>query len=493
MGRLLALVAVLAAAAAVVGAAIGDSPEHGAGLRFERLGADATWTTVFRSPLVLEGLTSDAQGRLYTTLRNPAPDPCRAIRVSPANTDPVNGFETVGFVTQPCSPSGLAFGPDGQLYITGSGAGRDVIVRLAPDAATPPTAAVYATGVPQANGIAFDRFGNLWATDGSRGVGTVWEVAPGGGAGVEAFRVPSMRNDVGGLASGVGRTVSTNPTGTAQAIVANGIAFAENGEMLVADTARGAVWKVEMGSHGAVESREDCDTTYTADTLCLDDLLVQHPYLEGLDGITLDAAGNVWGAANERNAIVVVAHDGSAQEFFRNPVGADQLRNHGPLETPTSPVVTGHTFCVAQSDGNRRDNSPNTAGEVSSGGKISCANTHLELRRGLARSPSRIEPRHQGPDPWFFVPRDPHGLAAQLGYGRKRWRNAASVTRSPRATGSPSSRPSRTPSPPEQPRSSERRRSSSEAIRPRCATRPRCRSSGAPRSRSRRRRRPPTR
>ena len=44
MGRLFALVAVLAAAAAVVGAAIGDSPEHGAGLRFERLGADATWT-----------------------------------------------------------------------------------------------------------------------------------------------------------------------------------------------------------------------------------------------------------------------------------------------------------------------------------------------------------------------------------------------------------------------------------------------------------------
>jgi len=376
--RLFVLVAIAAVATAVVRSAIGDSPEPGAGLRFERLGADATWTTVFKSQLVLEGLTSDAAGRLYTTLRDPSPDPCRVIRVSPTNTDPVAGFEVVGLVSQPCSPSGLAFGADGQLYITGSGTAKDTIVRLAPDATAPPTASAYATGVPQANGIAFDRFGNLWASDGSKGVGIVWKVAPGGGAGVEAFRVPSMRNDVGGTASGVGRTVSTNPTGTAQMIVTNGIAFTHSGEMLVADTARGAIWRVEMSSHGAVQSREACDSTYTPDTLCLDDVLVQHPYLEGLDGITLDAAGNVWGAANERNAIVVVTHDGSVQEFFRSPAGTDQLRNHGPLETPTSPVVAGHTVCVAQSDGNRRDNSPNTAGEVSNGGKISCLDQPLD-------------------------------------------------------------------------------------------------------------------
>ena len=180
------------------------------------------------------------------------------------------------------------------------------------------------------------------------------------------------------MANGVGRTVSTNPTGTAQTIVTNGIAFTHSGDMLVADTARGAIWRVEMSSHGAVQSREACDSTYTPDTLCLDDVLVQHPYLEGLDGITLDAAGNVWGAANERNAIVVVTREGSVQEFFRSPVGTDQLRNHGPLETPTSPVVTGHTFCVAQSDGNRRDNSPNTAGEVSNGGKVSCLDRPLD-------------------------------------------------------------------------------------------------------------------
>jgi sugar lactone lactonase YvrE len=386
MRKVFALVVAAAAAAFAVQAATSGRGEHGAGLRFERAGENATWTTVFKGPLVLEGLTADAAGNLYTTLRSKAPDACRVIRVSAASTDPA-ASETVGLVPQPCSPSGLAFGPDGLLYITGSGAARDQIVRVAPSAAAPPTATVFATDVPQANGIAFDRDGNLWATDGSAGIGNVFEVPSTGGAGAVAFRVPSLRNDVTGTAKGVGRIASTvNPftsEGAApnpQTIVTNGIAFTKRGDVLVADTARGAVWQVELDSHGNVTSREGCDETYSANTLCLDDLLVQHPYLDGLDGIVLDRAGDVWGAANERNAIAVVARDGSVQEFFRDPpTGPNQLRNAGPLETPTSPVLVGHTLCVAQSDGNRRDNGPNSAGEVSGGGKISCVDQRVDV------------------------------------------------------------------------------------------------------------------
>lgn len=360
------LVPAVAAAAVGIGRATGDGPRHGAGLRFERAGADATWTTVLRSTLVLEGLTAGPDGNLYTTLRDKSPSPCRVVRVSPQNTDPAAGFTVVGLVSQPCSPSGLAFGPDGALYVTGAGSGKDTIVRLVPDAASPPTATPYATHVPQANGIAFDRDGGLWATDGGNAAGIVWKVPPGGGAGVEAFRVPPTLNTLG-----VGRSVATSPGGT-QSIVANGLAFTHDGDLLVADTARGAIWQVRFDHQGAVASPEACDSTYPADTLCLDDVLVEHPYLEGLDGIVLDRSGDVWGAANERNAIVVVTHDGGVQEFFRNPPGPDGLRNGGPLETPTSPVVLGHTLCVAQSDGNRRDNSPNTAGEEANGGKVSC-------------------------------------------------------------------------------------------------------------------------
>src|SRR3954453_16487884 len=101
-----------------------------------------------------------------------------------------------------------------------------------------------------------------------------------------------------------------------------------------------------------------CDSTFTANTLCLDAVLVAHPYLEGVDGIALDRAGNIWNAANERNAIVVVTKQRDVVEVFRNPPNAARLRNatdqaatdHQILETPTSPFLSGKLFCVAQSD-----------------------------------------------------------------------------------------------------------------------------------------------
>jgi sugar lactone lactonase YvrE len=363
MRTAIALAVVAAVATVAINGAVGKSP---------RQTSDLTWTTVFKSALVLEGLTNGPDGNLYTTLRDKAPAPCRVIRVSPQNTDPINGYTVVGLVPQPCSPNGIAFGPDGALYIAGVGAARDQIDRVVPNETAPQTATPYATKVPTPNGIVFDDEGNLWSTDGGSGQGIIWKTAPGGGDGVEQFRIPSMVNSLG-----IGRSNST-VTGGPQQIVGNGILFTANGDMLVADTARGAIWKIAFDSRGNVTSPENCDSTYPADTLCLDDVLVEHPYLEGVDGIWLDRSGVIWGAINERNSIATIDKNGTVSEFFRSPPGTTGLRNGGPLETPTSPVVFGHQLCVAQSDNARRDNVPNSGGEVSGGGKISCLDQPID-------------------------------------------------------------------------------------------------------------------
>lgn len=336
---------------------------------------DGNFTTLVTTPLVIEGLTGDAQGNLYTAGRMPGIGvACPVWRVSLASVTPlVVGFVPAPSPTTQCSPSGLAFGANGNLFI----ADGDKVYTLSPDARSPSIASVYASGVPGTNGLAFDAAGNLWTGDGTTGLGRVWKIAPGGAL-TEVLRIQPMANAVG-----VGRDVRTLPTGNSQSLVANGLAFDREGNLLVADTARGAIWQVAFDRRGNLKSPTGCDTTFTANTLCLGNILVAHPLLEGADGIALDRAGNVWAAANERNAVVVVTRRGKVIEVFRNPADAARLRNAGPLEFPTSPILLGDLMCTANSDGNRRDNSPNTVGEIGGAGqargKISCLDERLHV------------------------------------------------------------------------------------------------------------------
>src|SRR3954454_21716601 len=176
----------VAAAALVAGAsAAGGDP-------IAATGAAARWTTVYKSPLAIEGLTGDHQGNLYVVQRGGSIG-CPILRIRP----PAGVAVLVGTVPPPCSPSGLTFDTSGKLYVTGVGSAGDAIDVLTPSATSPPTATQFATGMPGANGIAFDKQGDLWGTDGSTGLGRVFKVGPAGGAAAEAFRVPAMANTVG--------------------------------------------------------------------------------------------------------------------------------------------------------------------------------------------------------------------------------------------------------------------------------------------------------
>jgi sugar lactone lactonase YvrE len=313
----------------------------------------------------------------------------------------------VGNVPAPCSPSGLAFDKNGFLYIADA---PDIFkLNPVPSGAGPgPSATLFVAGlVPGANGLAFDRHGNLWTGDGTTGQGRVWKITPAGIV-TEEFRIQPMAatnleigisfgsgQSFGSNVTSVGRDARTLPPGQidtaraatntagSQPLVANGLAFNSDGDLFIADTARGAIWKVRFKRNGELEDHQTgCDVVFTENTLCLTNIYVAHPLLEGTDGIALDKAGNIWNSANERNAIVVVTTDKKVIEIFRNnPDGTTHLRNSGPLEFPTSPFLLANKFCTANSDGNRRDNSPAIGGEIGNAGqplgKISCMDKNL--------------------------------------------------------------------------------------------------------------------
>jgi hypothetical protein len=373
---------------------------------------NATFTRLVTLTRAVEGLTGDGVNNLYIGGSGSAPCPIWQINLD------TKAVTVVGTVTPPgggtCGFSGITFDAAGNLYQADGNAGR--IYKVTPNAKNPGTGTVYASGVPGTNGLAFDRDGNLWTGDGITGLGRVWKItgSPANCTGPdpitkceEVFRIQPMRNgtDLGGDIStiptanqptqGVGRSANTFPHtaagGNRQDLVANGIAFNHEGDMFVIDTARGALWKVEFDRQGNLKSPTNCDTTFTDNTLCLSNVFVANPILEGGDGIALDVAGNIWVDANERNAVAVVTKDGRVAEVFRNPVNANGLRNSADasvgnnriLEFPTSPFLTGKVFCTSQSDGNRRDNFPNTGGEVSPAGpfigKISCMDQDLTI------------------------------------------------------------------------------------------------------------------
>lgn len=371
----------------------------------------STFTTLITTSRAIEGLTGDGRGNLYTGGSGSAPCPVWKINLLQASLVPV-GFIPLSLAST-CGFAGITFNDVGDLFVADGGAGR--VYTFTPNSSSPPNATIFASGAPGTNGLAFDRRGNLWTGDGTTGRGRVWKITgPNANCTAvpavncqEVFRIQPMANEVNLVSGvgGVGRDVRALPPGTitvtptsrnasntlgSQPLVANGIAFSREGDMYVIDTARGALWKVQFDRQGNLKSPVGCDTTYTENTLCLSNVFVAHPILEGGDGIALDVAGNIWVDANERNAVAVVTKDGRVSEVFRNPVNSANLRNAADsaadniriLEFPTSPFITGKVFCTSNSDGDRRDNSPRSAGEVDGGGagargKISCMDQEL--------------------------------------------------------------------------------------------------------------------
>ena len=270
--------------------------------------------------VIVESLTADKNGVLFMADRVSN----NILRVDPKSPKPV----VVGKVeprmvdgkTVAPNAAGSAFDSQGDLYVAVGPFGEVVRFKAADlSSGTPAAAQTFATGVPGANGITFDKAGNLYISGGASGI--VYKVGANGGAAQAVAQID--------------KNTRTLPDGKAQqAIVANGLKFDAAGVLYVADTSRGAVWKVVMGSDGKGGKPS---------------LLAQSPMLEGADDMAFNANGDLWVAANELNAIVSISPAGVVKTIAKN-------ESKGPLEFPSALVFVGKTAYISNFDTPRRVN-----------------------------------------------------------------------------------------------------------------------------------------
>ncbi|MEO6456875.1 MAG: SMP-30/gluconolactonase/LRE family protein, partial [Chloroflexia bacterium] len=274
----------------------------------------------------IEGLASDSQGRLYTSDL----DSRRFFRFTPST----NNLETLG--TLPRTASGMAFDAAGNLYM----ASGDVILRVGSGALggsqiSASDVVTFATGVTGANGLAFDTSGRLYVSGGASG--NIYIVASTGVTGTFASGFISERQD--------------------QRISTNGLAFWTDGMLYSSNTGTGSIDRIGVNADGTVGQVQQ---------------FVKDPLLLGADGITFASNGDLYVAANERNAIVRVTPQGQVSDVAANG-------NSGPLEFPASPSFSGNALYASNFDIARGANSPNTPGIGASLARVEVGVTGLPL------------------------------------------------------------------------------------------------------------------
>ena len=262
-----------------------------------------------------EGLIGDKQGRLYTADQESK----RLLRVLP------DTGEVEELTVLPRATTGMAFDQAGNLYLaSGGGEGVEGAVLRVPAKALeagafdPSLVETFVTGVNGANGLVFDGNGNLYVSGAA--TGNVYVVTPTGELTV--------------WASGI------KPERDVQPITVNGIAFDQENRLYIANTSSGVIHRVQVNKDGTFGQVEQ---------------FAKDARLIGADGIVFGPEGDLFVAANERNAIVKVSPQGSVTEVAAND-------NQGPLEFPASVHLVGDTLYVSNFDQPRGVNKENQPG-----------------------------------------------------------------------------------------------------------------------------------
>ena len=286
-----------------------------------------------------DGMAVDSAENVYVSNPNFSnPDyPAAILKIAPDYTWSIVTTLPGHSKTKKAGPMGMAFGPDGHLYVGDNQYTMDKdyqsrILRVNMREGKPQGVDVVAKGLKHPNALRWHE-GALYVSD------TKWELDTNANtSGIWRFTLEEMTGD----------SVLVEPTMTdahlidtfhairqpnGKAMGTDGIDFDSQGNLFVGMFSDGRVFKLTMGDDGSVESKE---------------VFVPYGTVPSCDGIFIDrTTDNLFIADSEANAIRVVTPDGTVSTLAEN---GDTDGSDGKMDQPCEPLLIGNKLYIANYD-----------------------------------------------------------------------------------------------------------------------------------------------
>lgn len=263
------------------------------------------------SPNTPESLAFDRMGNMYLSFFSFTHDG-KIVKVAPGKK------HWTPFATLPPGTAslGVRLNAAGNVYVAGAnvgGGGTSGVYRIPAGGGTPVLIAAIA-GIP--NGLAFDRHGNLYVSESSRG--HIYRIHHGTVSLWAHSRLLAPLDP-----AQPGPCGKPFPGG---AFGANGIAIDSHGDLLVANSSQGTIVRIPVRRNGSAGTARNY-----AGPACR---------LWGADGLLIDGSDRLYVAANARQAIVRIDTDG-AMHILASAKQGDPL--HTPSDLAFRPGMVGPT------------------------------------------------------------------------------------------------------------------------------------------------------